>query len=297
MKLRWTPQFKILVVLCLFMLWASINYQNNGAYFVLFLLVSLVVTSAFMAWVNVRQLQVTCQSEVEAFCGSELSLALHVENGGKRLMEALHVEIADWELLESTEEIETVGPGSAITHRLTIPAEQRGRYRVREITVSSCYPLGFWRSRKRFPVDVTMTVYPKPMGDQPWPEDTEPDEAHQDEFSSHSGDHFAGHRAYQPGESQRHIDWKAFSRGKGMLIKDYRGGGSGCVRFEMSAIARGSMEQKLSQLARWVVQAFRDNVDFVLALPDGQIGPARGKRHYQACLTALAVYGKPGDQG
>ncbi|MEM6885647.1 MAG: DUF58 domain-containing protein [Verrucomicrobiota bacterium] len=296
MKLRWTPQFKILVVLCLFMLWASINYQNNGAYFVLFLLVSLVVTSCFMAWVNLRRLNITCQSEVDAFCDSELSLALHVENTGNRLMEALHVEIADWELLEATEEIEFVEPGSALTHRLTIPTEQRGRYRVQEIVVSSCFPIGFWRSEKRFPVDVTLTVYPKPAGDQPWPEDTEPDESHQDEFSSHSGDHFAGHRAYQPGESQRHVDWKAFSRGKGMLIKDYRGGGSGCVRFDMSAMSGGDVEQKLSQLTRWVVQAFRDNVDFVLALPDGQMGPARGQRHYEACLRALAVYGQAGRQ-
>ncbi len=291
MKLRWTPQFKILGVLGVFMLWASINYQNNGAYFVLFLLVSAVVTSGFMAWVNLRRLVVSCQAEVDTFSGSELSLALHVQNTGSRLMEALHVQFAGWEVLESDEEIERVEAASAITHRITLPTKKRGQYQVREVVISSCFPLGFWQTEKRFPVDVKLTVYPQPAGDLPWPEDTESDEAHQDEFSSHSGDHFAGHRSYQPGESQRHVDWKAFSRGKGMLIKDYRGGGSGCVRFDLAAMSGRDVERQLSQLTRWVVQAFRDNVDFVLVLPSGQIGPARGQRHYQACLRALAVFG------
>lgn len=296
MKLRWTPQFKILVVLCIFMLWASINYQNNGAYFVLFLLVSMVVTSGFMAWVNVRRLEITCQGEVDTFSGSELSLALHVQNKGNRLIESLHLNIEGWELLEATEEIEAVNADNALTHRITIPAEKRGRYQVQEIVVSSCFPVGFWRTEKRFPVQLGITIYPQPAGDLPWPEDTESDDAHQDEFSSHSGDHFAGHRSYQTGESQRHVDWKAFSRGKGMLIKDYRGGGAGCVRFDLASMSGGDLEQKVSQLTRWVVQAFRDNVDFVLVLPSGQTGPARGQCHYKACLSALAVFGLGGSR-
>jgi uncharacterized protein (DUF58 family) len=292
MKLRWTPQFKVLTVLCLFMLWASINYSNNGAYFVLFLLVSSIVTSLFMAWVNLRKIDVSAQGKVAGFCGTDLTVGLHVQNHGNRLVESLRVDFAEWELLEHSTEIAEILPGTAVSHRVAFPAQTRGQYHVREVVVTSCFPLGFWKTERRFPVNVVLTVYPKPEGDLPWPEDTEPDESHQDEFSSHSGDHFAGHRSYQPGESQRHVDWKAFSRGKGMLIKDYRGGGVGCVRFDLSAVPGTDVEVKLSQLSRWVQQAFRDNVDFLLVLPDGQVGSGRGQAHYQACLTALAVFGK-----
>lgn len=34
-------------------------------------------------------------------------------------------------------------------------------------------------------------------------------------------DDFQGLREYQPGDSKRRLDWKAYSRGQGLLVKDF----------------------------------------------------------------------------
>lgn len=294
MSLRWTPQFKILAVLGLFMLWASINYSNNGAYFVLFLLVSTVATSGFMAWGNLKHLEVECDSVAEGTAGSELRLPVRIRNRGRRGAEGLRLVIPGIRVLEKSAEIPLVSSGDYQPARLCLPLEERGRFRIEKLMVESDFPLGFWRCRKAVPVSVDVWVYPQPGGGLPWPEDVEVDDDHADEMGSHSGDHFAGHRDYVEGESQRHIDWRAYSRGKGLLIKDYRGGGRGCAYFDYRSVPGREAEQRISQLAEWVGQASIDDADYVLALSGRHIGPARGRNHQRECLRALAEW-KPGD--
>lgn len=293
MSLRWTPQFKILGVLGLFMLWASINYSNNGAYFVLFLLVSTVVTSGFMAWSNLKYVEMDCDTVAEGTAGADLLLPVRIRNSGRRQIEALRMDLPGFEILESSADVGMVAANDTLSQRICLPLKVRGKFRINELIVESDYPLGFWRCRKRVPVSVEVWVYPKPEGGLPWPEEVEVDDDHADELGSHSGDHFAGHRDYVEGESQRHVDWRAFSRGKGLLIKDYRGGGSGCAVFDYQHVPSRGVEQRVSQLAEWVGQAFLDDADFALALPGHQIGPARGRNHQRTCLRALAEF-EPG---
>ncbi|MEM6821519.1 MAG: DUF58 domain-containing protein [Verrucomicrobiota bacterium] len=275
------------------MLWASINYSNNGAYFVLFLLSSSVLTSAVMGWRNVRSLNLHASNEAHTFAGSELRFPLIVSHTGSHLSESIRVEVEGFPLLEPYELIQEILPNQESSHLVACPANKRGVYTIKTFKITSVYPLGFWQFTREFPVDLKVWVFPRPDGDQPWPEELEVDESHQDEFSSHSGDHFAGHRSYNKGESQRHIDWKAYSRGKGLLIKDYRGGGTGCVRFDFTQMPGWDTERKLSQLTQWIGQAYRENVEYVLALPGAQLGPARGKGHYDASLHAMASFQNP----
>ncbi|NIN81862.1 MAG: DUF58 domain-containing protein, partial [Pseudomonas stutzeri] len=41
--------------------------------------------------------------------------------------------------------------------------------------------------------------------------------------STIEGDDFAGLREHREGESLRHISWKAYARGKGLLTKTFQG--------------------------------------------------------------------------
>jgi len=289
MQIRWTPQFRILVVLGLFMLWAAINYSNNGAYFVLFLLISVVVTSGFMAWGNMRGAALHWSGEAQGHVHSDCCLPVRVVAGADRILKSVSLRIPGVRVLGPSARIDEISPPGRHC-RLLLPVSRRGVYQIDEIVLESTFPLGFWYCRKRFPVEGRLWVYPEIKGSLPWPEYTTGSDDSSDESSGQSGDIFSGHRRYTPGESQRHIDWKAFSRGKGLLIKDYRGGGTGCVVFDYSSLVGLDGESRLSQLAQWALQASREDVEYLLRLPGREVGPGCGASHYQQVLKALTHY-------
>jgi uncharacterized protein (DUF58 family) len=50
------------------------------------------------------------------------------------------------------------------------------------------------------------------------------------------------------------------------------------------------IEQKLSQLTRWVLLADKANLSYGLKLPDAVIQPGTSKHHLESCLKQLALY-------
>ncbi|MGF1679371.1 MAG: hypothetical protein ACFCUX_09265 [Candidatus Methylacidiphilales bacterium] len=292
-RLTWTPQFKVLAVLGVFMWWASVNYSNNAAYAVLFLLVSLVLVSAVEAWTALARMEAEAAVEVSGFAGEEAEVVVRLRQSGSRAAEALRVWFPDWEGVEDSERVARVRPGEVILHRLILPLRRRGVWTLQELRLESCFPLGFWKMEVRVPVKVGVTVYPCVKGERSWPEKIWVDAGHEDEWSHHRGEHFAGHRRFEEGESERHVDWRAFSRGKGKWIKDYRGGGQGCVRFALLDLEGLETEERLSQLAKWVVEAGRERVDFVLDLGMWSSEPGRGEQQVRRCLERLAAWGLP----
>jgi uncharacterized protein (DUF58 family) len=49
------------------------------------------------------------------------------------------------------------------------------------------------------------------------------------------------------------------------------------------------MEQKLSRLCAWVLQADQQGLDYGLRLPAVDIPPGSGEAHKRQCLEALAL--------
>ena len=150
--------------------------------------------------------------------------------------------------------------------------------------------LVFFCFEKEFPIDLECLVYPRLEGHLPWPDASAEVEESDDEASPILGDSFAGHRPYTLGESQRHIDWKAYSRGKGLLIKDYRGGARGEICFDYHDLKEVDVEARLSQLASWIVQAHEENVAFSVNIIDQKFSVSRGESHYRSIMKALALF-------
>ena len=85
-------------------------------------------------------------------------------------------------------------------------------------------------------------------------------------FRSKPGDDFAGVRAYVPGESLRHVDWKAFARGRPLSVKQFTGGGGYELWLDAAEMGRLPLEARLSQLALWVVNAEKEEIPYALKL-------------------------------
>src|SRR5579862_5584536 len=96
--------------------------------------------------------------------------------------------------------------------------------------------------------------------------------------------------APRPGESQRHIDWKAVARGQPLLVEQFAGEHDEKIYLDWETLPLLGDEERLSQLALWVIKAERSRCLYGLKIPGLFIPPARGEAHYHRCLGALAVY-------
>ncbi|HZD95253.1 MAG TPA: DUF58 domain-containing protein [Candidatus Sulfotelmatobacter sp.] len=95
---------------------------------------------------------------------------------------------------------------------------------------------------------------------------------------------------YIPGESQRHIDWRAVARGQPLMTKQFTAEEEGVVYFDFSGLHSTDVEEKLSQLALWVIEAERARRPYGLRLPGIEIPPSVGQTHFHQCLRALSLF-------
>jgi uncharacterized protein (DUF58 family) len=158
-----------------------------------------------------------------------------------------------------------------------------------KLVVRSAYPFGLFWAVLRIPIKVVYFVYPEPRGRGELPAMVSSGDEGR---PNRSGDDFSGVRAYSPGESLRHIDWKAYARGRPLVVKQFAGGEGRELWLEARALTRMSLEDRLSQLTLWALQAEEGDVPYGLSLGDVHLPPALGSIHQRRVLEALATGGR-----
>src|SRR5262249_52982142 len=136
---------------------------------------------------------------------------------------------------------------------------------------------------------------PKPQGDARLPSTLMSPRGSHPSSEPGEGDDFAGVRTYVPGESQRHIDWKAVARGQPLMTKQFAAEAEGVVNLDFSNLVSTNVEEKLSQLALWVVEAERAQRLYSLGLPAVEIPAGIGQLHFHRCLRALSLFDSTND--
>jgi uncharacterized protein (DUF58 family) len=74
------------------------------------------------------------------------------------------------------------------------------------------------------------------------------------------------------------------------MTKQFTAEAEGVVYLDFSALHFGDMEEKLSQLALWVIEAERARRSYGLRLPGVEIPPGVGQSHFHQCLRALSLF-------
>ena len=165
----------------------------------------------------------------------------------------------------------------------------RGQHKLSRFTFSTTFPLGLFRAWSYFEVDKDYLVYPKPAGIPRLPEQT----FYKATLFGDQGlgtDDFAGQRKYIPGDSLKHVNWKALAKEQDILTKQF--GGDRCEELWLDWTSTEGLptEQRLSQLALWLIEAERLGFSFGLKLPRIEIMPSQGEQHLQKCMKSLALF-------
>ena len=271
--------------------YAAISQSNSAAYLLMFFLSSLVLVTAIHAHFALVGLRLRVERVEPVFVGETVRVPVEVQNPTRRPRLALAVAPRGRVFKEAFHAaLGNLERESSQTTELTLPAPRRGRFEVGRLALTTVYPMGFFRSWRYEPTDAAYLVYPAPVGSLPLP----PGPAVTADAvagTGGGGDDYVGARPYQPGESQRHVDWKAVARGQPLLIKQFSGTGSRRLWLEYSSVAHlADPEARLSQLSFWIVDADRSGYAFGLRLPGFEAEPGRSRSHFHRCLAALAQF-------
>jgi uncharacterized protein (DUF58 family) len=269
-------------------MWYAASSQNNAAvYLLLFVLTAVFLVSIPHTLINLAGVTVTLESIQPAFVGQEVSLPLEIMNGSRATRHGIELAVSGSN--RKWQRIDYIPAHKATRVTLRFPARRRGEHSVETLYLTSAYPLGFIRFLKKFAPSQTYIVYPKPAGEVRLPSSfvLRSDGRPLTEFGE--GDDFAGVRPYVHGESQRHIDWRAVARGQSLMTKQFTAEAEGVVYLDFSALRSDDVEEKLSQLALWVIEAERARRPYALRLPGTEILPAVGQAHFHQCLRALSL--------
>ena len=285
-RLRLTNASLYFALVMVFVLLGAVNYQSNAAYLVFAVVVSTAVVSVLHAWRNVRGITISPGRTFAVFAGEPLRAHVTLI-GSRRDSWALVVDAPD-----VTEDdgvaLEHLPSGATVSMELVLPGRRRGVHTLDRVRLASVYPMGLMTAIVEVPAAWTWVVYPSPLtgGGGGKPADNE----HLIGVRRGSTGDFFGHRAYQPGEPQRRIDWRAVARGRPLLVKDYaiNGVSDGWIDWNDNPIA--DVERHLSVLAGRVVAADQTGQRYGLRLPERTIEISNGPEHYHTCLSALALF-------
>jgi uncharacterized protein (DUF58 family) len=279
------------------MLLGAVNYTNNMAYMLTFLLASLFLVCMLHTYRNLRGLIVSCSDAKPVFAGEVAQFPVLFDNRAGRLRSS--VAIQRWPKVWLRRKNKDQGipslslePSSLSRDFLPVPTTSRGYLRAGRLRISSCWPLGLFRAWSYLDSQSSCIVYPMPQGDPRLPYLSE--DASLDQTGDLAGtDDFTGFRHYHPGDSIRNIDWKVLAREQGLLVKKFSGSGAKQLILHWDQTAHlADVEARLSQLSLWLIRAEQAGLRYGLNMPDARIEIDHGDNHQHRCLSLLATYGQ-----
>jgi uncharacterized protein (DUF58 family) len=280
-----TRQGLVFAAVLLILLTGSINYALGLGFVLTFLLFALALNAMIHTFRNVVGLRVTAGRAQPVFAGDAAHFPVHLDNSGDAERYAIGV-FRD----KLNPAFADVPARSAATVSASVPAARRGILRPGRLTLFTRYPLGLYRAWSYLDLDLHCLVYPRPA----FPALPLPPAAASAGTGSDSGrgqEDFSGLRQYHAGDSPRHIAWKAAARDQGLLTKQFSGRAETQLWLDWTHLpAAMAVEERISHLARWVLDAHAAGRAYGLRLPGKTVALAGGEAQRDACLEALALY-------
>jgi uncharacterized protein (DUF58 family) len=268
----------------LVLLVASIQYQLSLGFLLTFLLASMAGTAMLHTFRNLSRLSIAPGRADPVFAGETAHFRLILSNLSlPRFSVAVRRKDAEAEYSD-------VQPHQSATVDISAAAEKRGLLACGRLEIFTNYPLGLFHAWSYVDFGSRCIVYPKPNhAAGPLPVDAA---AHGEGATLVPGDdEFHMLRAYRPSDSPRQIAWKALARGQNLLTKEFVSTVSPELWLDWDQFGGLGVEDRLSRLAYWALEADRLGLTYGLKLPGKTLTPASGDAHRLACLEALALHG------
>lgn len=275
------------------MLIGSVNYDLSLGFILSFLLAATGIQSMLHTFRNLANLRIAPGRVQPVFAGEQAHFQIRITNQTRIHRHSIGVTRDRKNALYID-----VLPGEETTATVAITAARRGWLRPGRLTLFTFFPVGLFRAWSYADLDMHALVYPAPATPGlalPLPDTGSGDGG----VHGHGHDEFTGLRPYRPGDSPRHIAWKAVARddtllNKPLLTKQFAGRADTELWLTWDSLPPGmNAESRLAHLARWVLDADGAGLAYGLRLPALTLPIASGAAHRGDCLRALALHDLP----
>lgn len=274
---------------------AGAAYSNNLVNLLAFFMLSIAFVCMVQTHNNLKYISVPLCHVDSGFASQHVTLQTVLENASNTPRFNLDAAPKQIKVLHNIESVLPLMAHGTLKLKGTYQISERGPYRLKRVKISTIYPLGLFYAWSWYKIDAKFYVYPKVEGKLPLPQ-PKYELNDSSKAQARGGDDFSGHRKYNQGDSSRHIDWKAYARGRPLLTKEFNDGAPQALLFDWQAVPLVNEEQKLSQITSWIEQAKQRQVPYALQMPKVFIPPSFGPKHDQRCLELLAAYGEKLEQ-
>lgn len=264
---------------------AAVNYENNMVYGVAFLLIAVFVTTIMHTYGNLSGLVVRATHTKAAFAGEDAEFNIALCRQHKRVYHGLVIGWPQGSVL-----VENLLQGTERSIRLFVKTQQRGRMHPGRLHIETFYPMGFLRAWTWVDLDMHCIVYPKPVFAGALPLFSSADAEEGVAIEQRGADDFAGFRSYQVGDSLKSVHWRSLAKGQPLQTRLFSSQADRRLWLDWNDVS-GDMEQRLSKLCYWVLEAAKGPDDYGLRLPGIAIAPGHGDEHRQSLLRQLAFFG------
>jgi len=259
----------------------SLNYNNNPALILCFLMLSLMLSSLLRCYLNLSGVQLESVTATPVHAGDLQRLRLRFGADNRRLRDGL--------VLERNGHVTgfSLPDGAALEVELPQATQRRGWQAIGRLKLYSRQPLGLFEVWSWLHPDAVTLVWPALEKDPPAPPAAGGRDRPQPRRGD--GDEPLTLRDYRVGDSLRQMAWKHSARMDRLLVREYEQHEGSEQLLSWAALAPLSSDARARRLARWLVEAEREGHLTTLLMPDARLGPGQGRVHLHACFRALAL--------
>jgi uncharacterized protein (DUF58 family) len=260
----------------------ALNYDNNPALILAFLLTSAAHTSLLMGYLGLRGLRLAAVYAEPVHAGEILNLQFRLENGEARHREGIEVRRGDSAGFASLD-----ADGGEAVASIAVPTSRRGWLAVGRVALRTRRPLGLFVVWSWLHPAQQVLVYPRPETQGPplprSSSDGPPKRRRGPDEEVHSL------RDFRQGDALRTVAWKRSAQLDRLLVREFESPSGREAVLDWYSLAQLDPEARIRRLTRWVLDAERQGLRTELRLPGQVIGPDSGALHRHRCLRQLAL--------
>ncbi len=264
----------ILGMATLALLLGALNYNNNLAIALAFLLISQILISAVSSQRHLRNTRLLEMHAPPVHAGQTLQIILYWRLPNGQL--PLRVWMADTTVTEQTDQVQ-----------LQLSVSKRGLLTLPPLRLESRYPLGLFRSWCWWQHEKPLLIWPQPESTPP----PLPGQAHGRSGHQPTGELTELDR-WQPGEPMSRVAWKHLARHGQWLSRqpEPESDLQHPIVFRLQDTGLTDREAAIRRLTAWILMAERHQRPYGLVLAQGvELPPGHGERHLYRCLERLAL--------
>jgi len=274
----------IFSLLLLTLLIGSINYEKNLGFILTFLLVGIGIVSILSTWRNIAGLELESANSLPVFAGEPATFNVQLIN--HQLLHRHSIAISYDGVDQDTVDC---AANSQQLIKFKVTSKKRGLLDPEKFRLYTEFPTGLFVAWTWIDLSMSCLVYPAPEKNINVPVSGHIEDGDND-FSGQGLENFSHLRKYHQGDNISRISWKAAAKNDELFTKEFIGSVPETQWINWFDIPARNTEHRLSIITTLVIDAEKKHQFYGIRLPDKQIQPGHGNKHFHHCLTVLALF-------